>query len=101
VDNSRQIVTVRIYNQTYSIRAQDGREEGSAERTEALAALVDARMQEIAKEAMTADTLKVAILAALHLADQLDRAEARHREILAQLSRSQLNCDRILDEIGG
>ena len=101
MDNSRQIVTVRIYNQTYSIRAQDGREEGSAERTEALAALVDARMQEIAKEAMTADTLKVAILAALHLADQLDRAEARHRETLAQLSKSQLKCERTLDDIVG
>jgi cell division protein ZapA len=99
LDNTAQSVTVRIYNQTYTLRVHDDRDGGGGERTQVLAALVDARMHEIAKEAMTADTLKVAILAALHLADQLDRVERRQLELFAELTERQREQHRLLDQI--
>jgi len=56
---------VNIYGRTYQLR---GNEDGAylAE----LASLVDGRMREVADATGTADTLKVAILAALNIADE-------------------------------
>ena len=88
-------VNVKIYNQTYSIRASDG----NAERTLQLAALVDQRMREIAKGALTADSLKVAILAALHIADELDKAVARFEELNQTLAVRSGECAEVLDHI--
>jgi cell division protein ZapA len=42
-----------------------------------LAALVDSRMRAVASTGRTADSLRVAVLAALNLADELGRAEDR------------------------
>jgi cell division protein ZapA len=72
-----QSVNVRIYNQTYAIRASDG----NVERTLQLAAMVDERMREIAKSALTSDSLKLAILAALHIADELDKANSKYEDL--------------------
>ncbi len=56
---------VTIYGKTYHLRG-DGDSAYLAE----LAARVDRKMKEIAEATGTADTLKVAILAALNLADE-------------------------------
>ena len=62
-------VTVEIYDQTYHLSGKD------LERTRRLAARVDERMRAVAAASRTADSLRVAVLAALNLADQLARAE--------------------------
>jgi cell division protein ZapA len=62
-------VPVEIYDQTYYLSGQD------AEHIRCLAALVDARMRAVAAQGRTADSLRVAVLAALNLADELSRAE--------------------------
>jgi len=49
-------------------------EEGQVQR---LAARVDSRMRAVASNGRTADSLRVAVLAALNLADELARAEER------------------------
>lgn len=95
MDVQGQTVNVRIYNQSYSIRSNDG----SAERTQQLADLVDQRMKEIAKGALTADSLKVAILAALHIADELDRANARLEELNQTLAERSAECADALDQL--
>ena len=59
---------VTIYGQTYHLRGEDG-----AYLTE-LAAAVDRRMREVVDATGTADTLKVAILAALNTEDNYLRA---------------------------
>jgi len=59
-------VPVTIYGRTYHLR---GDEEGAY--LEELATLVDSKMREVAEATGTADTLKVAILASLNLADDL------------------------------
>jgi cell division protein ZapA len=62
-------VSVEIYDQTDYLSGQD------AGHIRALAALVDARMRAVAAHGTTVDSLRVAVLAALNLADEL--AEAR------------------------
>jgi cell division protein ZapA len=63
-------VTVQIYDQTYHLSGQD------AEYIRGLAELVDARMRAVAQQGRTVDSLRVAVLAALNLADELSRAAA-------------------------
>jgi len=95
MDAPSQIVNVKIYNQTYTIRAGDG----DAERTQRLAALVDQRMREIAQGALTADSLKLAIMAAIHIADELDRANARHDDLNHELAARSAECADLLDQM--
>ena len=59
-------IRVEIYNQTYNIRS-----DGDSEYITELAEFVDNRMREISSGTLTVDSLKVAILAALHIADEL------------------------------
>jgi cell division protein ZapA len=61
-------VQVEIFGQTYSVRV--GAETGYVER---LAAHVDGQMREIARAAGVVDSLRVAVLAALNIADESAR----------------------------
>jgi len=61
-------VTVRIYGENYPLRTGD-----QAARLEALARHVDARMREVAASGKVVVTSKIAVLAALHIADELFR----------------------------
>lgn len=90
-----QTVNVKIYNQTYTIRAHDG----DAERTLRLAALVDQRIREIAQGALTADSVKLAILAAIHIADELDRANVKYDELNQELVARSAECAELLDQM--
>lgn len=98
MDNNSQIVSVRIYNQSYNIRASDG----NAARTLRLAEMVDTRMNAIADEASTADSLKLAILAALHLADQLEQMKQRFEDLLRDVEQKSDDCvvkiEQVLEE---
>ncbi len=64
-------VTVAIYDQTYHLRGQNPAYIGQ------LAALVDARMRAVAAHGATVDSLRVAVLAALNIADELMVVHAR------------------------
>jgi cell division protein ZapA len=61
-------VTVDIYDQTYHLSGQD------AEHIRQLAARVDAKMRAVAAQGRTVDSLRVAVLAALNLADELSQS---------------------------
>jgi|HubBroStandDraft_5_1064220.scaffolds.fasta_scaffold89589_2 cell division protein ZapA len=58
-------VTVEIYDQLYHLSGQD------PQHIRDLAARVDAKMRAVAAQGHTADSLRVAVLAALNLADEL------------------------------
>lgn len=58
-------VTVDIYDQTYHLSGQD------AGHIRELAARVDSKMRAVAAQGRTVDSLRVAVLAALNLADEL------------------------------
>jgi cell division protein ZapA len=68
-------VTVDIYDQAYHLSGPD------SSHVERLAARVDSRMRAVASTGRTADSLRVAVLAALNLADELARAEDRLRRL--------------------
>jgi len=68
------LVPVVIMGQTYKVRAEE-----DVAYIEELARFVDTKMQTIAETTGTSDSLKVAILAALNIADELFKAEERER----------------------
>jgi cell division protein ZapA (FtsZ GTPase activity inhibitor) len=67
-------VVVRIFDQPYRLRT--GRDAGYAER---VATLVDGRMREVAAHMTTLDVAKIAVLAALNLADELESLKRDER----------------------
>lgn len=66
--NASGYVTVEIYDQVYHLSGQD------ADHIRELAARVDAKMRAVAAHGRTVDSLRVAVLAALNLADELTQA---------------------------
>ncbi|MEP6922850.1 MAG: cell division protein ZapA [Pyrinomonadaceae bacterium] len=87
-------IRVEIYNQTYSIRS-----DGDSEYIMRLADFVDKRMREISSGTLTVDSLKVAILAALHIADELHRLKSVHESADAQLASRSTECVEMLDRL--
>lgn len=73
-------VTVHIYDHTYHLSGAGG-PESAKQHVQNLAAKVDTRMRAVAAVGRTADSLRVAVLAALNLADELARAEERLRKL--------------------
>jgi cell division protein ZapA len=65
---SNHLVQVEIYGQSYNLRG-----EGDTAYLQELAVYVDRRMREVAGATATVDSLKVAILAALNIADESRR----------------------------
>jgi len=87
-------IKVEIYNQTYNIRS-----DGDTEYIIQLAEFVDSRMREISSGTLTVDSLKVAILAALHVADELHRLKHVHEQADAQLATRSAECAEMLDRL--
>src|SRR5256885_7990470 len=91
---SKQTIRVEIYNQTYSIRS-----DGDNEYILDLAQYVDGKMREISSGTLTVDSLKVAILAALHIADEFYQLKNAHAQSDAQLAARSSECAAMLDRI--
>lgn len=89
-------ITVSIYDQNYHLAGQD------VEHIRALAAMVDAKMRAVAQQGRTVDSLRVAVLAALNLADELSQASkaasADPRAGHTRASNLRGLLDRVLDE---
>ena len=76
LSNAKQrTIEIEIYDQKYSLVLKTPFEEAEARK---LADEVDIRMREIAEGANTADSLKVAILTALHLAQDYDELKRKY-----------------------
>jgi cell division protein ZapA len=87
-------IRVEIYNQTYNIRS-----DGDSDYISQLAEFVDSRMREISSGTLTVDSLKVAILAALHIADELHRLKRLHEQADSQLASRSTECAEMLDRL--
>ncbi len=85
---------VEIYNQTYSIRS-----DGDNDYILDLADYVDAKMREISSGTLTVDSLKVAILAALHIADEYHQLKGAYSQSDANLAVRSSECSEMLDRI--
>jgi cell division protein ZapA len=83
-------VTVEIYDQIYHLSGQD------TAHVRALATRVDAKMRAVAAQGRTVDSLRVAVLAALNLADELSQTVGGD----AQLGHARAaNLRGLLDEV--
>jgi cell division protein ZapA len=76
-------VTVDIYDQTYHLRAHD------PAYIEKLASTVDSKMRAVSASGNTADSLRVAVLAALNIADELLRLQEQCRTLHGTASETQ------------
>lgn len=93
-------ISVDIYDQIYHLSGTD------PAYIERLAATVDGKMRAVSAQGGTVDSLRVAVLAALNIADELNRLRARH-EALASSTRQTQNSVRsragslagLLDEV--
>lgn len=91
---TEQTVRVEIYNQTYSIRS-----DGDNQYILDLADYVDGKMREISSGTLTVDSLKVAILAALHIADEFFQLKNVQAQNDTQLATRSSECAELLDRV--
>jgi cell division protein ZapA len=80
----RQSVAVDIFDQVYHLRGTD------PAYIEQLAHVVDAKMRAVSAHGNTVDSLRVAVLAALNIADELENLRARYESLAGSMSLSQV-----------
>lgn len=78
-------VVVDIYDQIYQLRGTD------PQHIERLASIVDAKMRAVSAHGATVDSLRVAVLAALNIADELLTLRARYDSLAGSLNQAQNN----------
>jgi cell division protein ZapA len=86
-------VRVDIYDQTYHLRGSD------TEYISDLAQYVDTKMRLIAKQASTVDSLRVAVLAALNIADELHVLKRKYETIASDYNQRAEHLAGALDEV--
>jgi len=87
-------IKVEIYDQAYTVRS-----DGDPEYLKQLAEYVDRRMREISSGTLTVDSRKVAILAALYIADELHQSRKQHEQADEQLATRSAECSELLDRL--
>ena len=76
-------VVVDIYDQMYQLRGTD------PQHIERLAAMVDGKMRAVSAHGATVDSLRVAVLAALNIADELTTLRARYDALTGSMNQAQ------------
>jgi cell division protein ZapA len=89
-----QSIRVVIYDQEYFMRG-----DLDQEYIQKLAQYLDTKMRSIAERTRTVDTLRVAMLAALNVADEYHQLKARYDEVTQNLDQKVGECTNALDEI--
>ena len=78
-----QTMSVEIYDQVYHLRGTD------PAYIEHLAGLVDAKMRAVSSHGGTVDSLRVAVLASLNIADELVCLRERYNALAGSVTQSQ------------
>ena len=86
-------VRVDIYDQTYHLRGSD------PAYIQQLADYVDSKMRLISQQASTVDSVKVAVLAALNIADEFHVLKRRYEQATSDYTARAGNLAQALDEI--
>ncbi len=92
--DSEQVTTVTIYNRTYHVRSG-----GDPEHVLRLARFVDEKMLELSEHTSTVDTLKIAVLAALNIADEYVAAQDELENLRRALSESSERITERIDSV--
>jgi cell division protein ZapA len=89
-----QSIRVVIYDQEYFMRG-----DLNQEYIQKLAQYVDSKMRSIAERTRTVDSLRVAMLAALNVADEYHQLKARYEQVAEQTDQKVSECTAVLDEV--
>ena len=89
-----QSVTVKIFHRTYRLRSR-----GDAQHIRDLADYVDRHMVRVSDRTPTVDTLRVAILAALSIADECLSARKRLERVEATVCRKSGELNELLRSV--
>jgi cell division protein ZapA len=84
-------VRVEIYDETYNLRGSD------PDYIQRLADVVDAKMRAVAQHTSTVDSLRVAVLAALNLADDYYQLKRKTEGIESEYTSRATHLGRALD----
>lgn len=84
-------VRVEIYDQSYNLRGSD------AEHIHKLAELVDSKMRAVAEHTSTVDSLRVAVLAALNIADEYLALKTKYDAIASEYTQRASHLRSALD----
>lgn len=87
------VTEVKIYNQTYHVRSED-----DPEYIRKLAEYVDRKMTEVSQNTPTVDTLRVAILAALNIANDYVTAKEELRSLEQDLLERSDRIEAVVEE---
>jgi cell division protein ZapA len=88
-------IKVDIYDQSYNLRGTD------ADYIQKLADYVDLKMRAVAEKTSTADSLRVAVLAALNIADEYHLLKKKYDSIASTYHERANSLSGMLDEIIG
>jgi cell division protein ZapA len=84
--------TVEIFGQRLGLRA-----DGDAGRLQEIARFVDSRMREVADRSSSVDTVKIAVLTALNIADELFLERETDQDVRQQ--RLEKQAERIVEKL--
>lgn len=87
-------IRVEIYDQEYHIKG-----ELESEYIQKLAKCLDGKMRSIAERSQTVDSLRVAVLAGLNLADEYHQLKAKYEAATQSLHQKVADCTEVLDRI--
>jgi cell division protein ZapA len=88
-------ITVEIYDQTYHLRAHD------PEYIQKLASTVDSKMRAVSANGNTVDSLRVAVLAALNIADELMQLQEHCRLLRGSMSETGISLRSRANSLSG
>ncbi len=89
-----QLVHVEIHGQRYAVRS-----ELDAQYIAELAGYLDQKMHDAARELASGDPLRIAVIAALNITDELYRARADSRGIEGRLHARAEAIERLVDSV--
>jgi cell division protein ZapA len=86
------LVKLEIYGQLYNLNVDE-----NEEYLKQLAAYVDAKMHDVSESARTIDSVKVAVLTALNIADELFIARSREEQLQGPLRKRVEKCVSLVE----
>ena len=86
-------VRVEIYDQVYNLRGTD------PDYIFKLADYVDSKMRTVAEQTSTVDSLRLAVLAALNIADEYQVLKRRYESVAGEFNRRAHDLSGALDEV--
>jgi len=91
--NPQEAVRVEIFDQEYRVKGSL-----DPEYLEVLAKYVDGKMRSIATRSHTVDSVRVAVLAALNIADEYHQMKSKYETVAEQVEQKVGECTEVLDQ---